>query len=210
MNPRMIMYRYILAVIAVSAIALVTISAQDKKPEAQGDAANMQEMMKRWQESATPGPAHKKLEPLVGTWDTVSRMWMQGPGKPPVESKGTAEIRWVLGGRFLLEEAKGEMMGQPFQGMGLTGYDNFKKKYIFSWADSSETALYTALGDIDSTGVVMTSYGQMDEPMTGERDKRVKYVTRMINQDKHVFEIYDNVGKPGEFVAVEITYTRRK
>src|SRR3989442_441387 len=57
-------------------------------------------MMEAWAKVATPGEAHKWLEPVVGTWDAKITMWMT-PGAPPQESTGTSENKWVLGGRFV-------------------------------------------------------------------------------------------------------------
>lgn len=34
----------------------------------------------------------------------------------------------ILGGRFLLHEYSGEMMGSIFNGIGVNGYDNHTKK----------------------------------------------------------------------------------
>jgi len=96
---------------------------------------NMEEMTKKMQEFATPGPAHKALDALAGEWNVEARYSMGGPGTPPTTSKGVAVTRWILGGRYLQEEFSGEMMGRPFKGIGVTGYDNFKKKYISTWVD---------------------------------------------------------------------------
>ncbi|HEX8088818.1 MAG TPA: DUF1579 domain-containing protein, partial [Blastocatellia bacterium] len=182
---------------------------QENKTAGQGDqkaAADMQEMMKKWMEASTPGEAHKHLGQFVGKWETVTRMWWEGPGKPPAESKGASETKWIMDGRFLLEESTGQMMGMPYRGMGITGYDNFRKKYVVSYIDNMGTAMYTGEGKLDAASKVLTSYGKMDEPMTGEHDKMVKYVIRTMGKDKYIFEIFDEVGGPNEFKAVEITY----
>jgi hypothetical protein len=115
-----------------------------------------------------------------------------------------------MDGRFLLEELTGEVMGMPWRAMSIMGYDNFKKKYIVSHIDNLGTALYTGEGKFDTANKVLTSFGKMDEPMTGEHDKTVKYVTRMLSKDKYIFEIFDEVGGPNEYKAVEITYTRKQ
>ena len=52
---------------------------------------------------AKPGPEHKQLESLVGTWDEEIKFWME-PGKPPMTFKGSSQNRMILGGRFLLCE----------------------------------------------------------------------------------------------------------
>jgi len=79
-----------------------------------------------WVQYSTPGAEHKALEQFVGTWDTSVKMWM-APGAQPQESTGTAENKMTLGGRFLEQHYEGTMMGQPFTGMGYTGYDLYKK-----------------------------------------------------------------------------------
>ncbi len=201
--------RIFLFAIAIAAALVLSISRTDAQDKAKPD-ADMQEMMKKWAEVSTPGEGHKMLEQFVGKWDTVIRMWTEGPGKPPAESKGSCETKWVLDGRFLLEEAASQMMGMPYKSMNLIGFDNYKKKYVMSYADNLGTAIYTGEGKLDPSNKVMTSFGKMDEFMTGERDKPVKYVMRISGKDKHVFEIYDEVGSPNEFKAVEITYTRKQ
>lgn len=207
--------------ISICAIALVMLaavmtgpaSAQDKQATGKGAGGEdpaMQEMMKKWMDAATPGENHKALEHFVGKWDLATKMWMEGPGKPPTETKGTSEIKWILGGRYTLEEMKGQIMGMPHNGMGITGYDNFKKQYVGFWIDNTSTAMYNTLGEFDASKKVITSLGKMDEPMTGEKDKLVKYVIQIVDKDKHVFSIYDLVGTANEFKVVEITYTRKK
>jgi len=72
------------------------------------------------------------------------------------------------------------------------------------------TAMNHAEGMRDRTGKVLTLYGTMDEPMTGEHDKPVKYVLRVLGPDKHVYEIHDlAIGEPHTMV-IEVTYTRKK
>ena len=105
--------------------------------------------MKKMAEGGTPGPAHKVLDALAGEWNVESRWWM-APDAPPAESKGTSKRHWALGGRYVQEEFSGEMMGAPFQGIGFTGYDNMKKKYVGVWMDSMSTAMFTTEGTADA------------------------------------------------------------
>ncbi|HVN30508.1 MAG TPA: DUF1579 family protein, partial [Thermoanaerobaculaceae bacterium] len=88
-----------------------------------------QAAMDAWMKVATPGEGHKALEPMIGSWNVKSTMW-EKPGEPPQEGGGVAENSWVLGGRFVKQEFQGEFGGMKFQGLGYTGYDNFKKKYV--------------------------------------------------------------------------------
>jgi Protein of unknown function (DUF1579) len=207
--------RILACAIALAAALLMTVNAalaQNKDDKAKGNnpsPAEMQEMMKKYMELCTPGPAHKYLDQFVGKWETAMKMWM-AKDAPPMEMKGTAETRWVMDGRFLLEEESSQFMNMPHRSMLFIGYDNFKKKYIITFFDNMNTAIYSAEGDLDEKNKVMSLVGKMDDPMTGEKDKTVRYVTRVISKDKYVFEAYDLVGTPNEFKVIEATYTRKK
>jgi len=193
-----------LLAVAISFFFINDSTAQGKKRKM----PSQEEMMKRWQEAATPGEYHKAMEKFVGMWETSSKTWMGGPDAPPTESKGSCEMKWTMDGRFLQQDFKGEMMGLPFTGFGLTGYDNFKKKYTMFWIDNSGTAMYTGEGTFD--GKVMTLWGKMDDPAAGEKDKKIRYVTTVVDNDKHVFQIFDISGSGDKKPVVEITYTRKK
>ena len=197
-----------LTVAAVFLFAFTPAFTQEQMPEGSDEQARMmQEMMVKWKELATPGEMHKKLAVFEGTWDTESRVFMGGE---PMVSRGTADFTWVTGGRFLRQDFKGEMMGNPMNGMGLTGYDNYAKRFVGIWIDDMATSISISDGHMNQDGTVLTMFGKMDEWMTGEIGKTVKYVTRIVNKDKNVFEIHDMaIGEPNTKV-VEITYTRRK
>jgi hypothetical protein len=184
-------------------------TAQAKK-KAEKKMPSEEEMMKRWQEAMTPGDSHKKLEALVGAWDTEVKTWMNGPDSEAMVSKGTSETKFVLGGRYVQEEFTSVMMNQPFSGVGFTGYDNFNKKYVGFWIDNMSTGMATMNGSVDKSGSAFTMWGTMDEPMTGEKAKKMKYVTRVIDNDKHVFEVYDVKTYGDKKPTMQITYTRKK
>src|SRR6185503_20208185 len=130
-------------------------AAEDTAPAAKA-ASDEKAMMDAWMKVATPGEAHKWLEAMVGTWDAKISMWM-APGSAPQESTGTSENKWVLGGRFVEQRYEGTFMGQPFSGLGYTGYDNFKKKYIGSWMDNMGTMMMVSQGEAAGKTLTMTS-----------------------------------------------------
>jgi hypothetical protein len=180
------------------------------RPAAGQDKNAEDEMTKKWLAAGTPGPAHAALNDLVGSWDIATTTWMGGPGSKPIQSIGAAEVQWVLGGRFQRQEMKGEMNGMPMEGVGYTGYDNLNKIYIGVWIDNSSTSMYLMKGTFDSKGRVLTVFGTMDDAITGEYGKMVKYVTRIISKDKSVFEMYDcTIPGPDQRIA-EMVYTRKK
>jgi hypothetical protein len=179
----------------------------EDKPKAAAPPPSPEEMMKAWMAAATPGEAHKKLEPLVGSFSvkTISRM---DPSKPPEETTGTSEKKWILGGRFLEEHAEGSMMGQPFSGLGFTGYDNYKKRYVGAWMDNMGTVILTSLGTADASGKKFTSWSTMDDVVT-KKTIKVKGVLTIADNDHHTFEMW-GPGPDGKmFKSLEIHYTRK-
>src|SRR5947209_5397445 len=102
-------------------------------------AAEQKKAMEAMMRAGTPGDAHKKLAAMAGTYEAKVKMWMD-PKTPPAESTGTAVMEMVLGGRWLQERFDGSMMGQPFSGIGYTGYDNIRQMYVGTWMDTVSTA----------------------------------------------------------------------
>lgn len=72
------------------------------------------------------------------------------------------------------------------------------------------TALFTAEGTPDKTGRTIIYIGKMDEPMTGEKNKTVKYVSKLIGHDKFSFEIHDRSVPGPDKKVVEIVYQRKR
>ena len=200
--------RYLLLIVALAGVtALITSKAasDDKKKPGGEDQGN--EMMEKWMAAGTPGEFHKKLDVFVGDWKAVSKFWMD-PSQEPQVSDASMKTTWILDGRFIQQHYKGEAMGQPFNGMALWGYDNLKKKYTSTWTDSMSTAIAAYLGTCDASGKTFTLTGSLDDPMTG-KVVQSKFITRVINKDKHIFEMY-GPGPDGKMVkSLEITYTRK-
>lgn len=186
------------------AVVLAPAAATAQQPTEAELAAGMQ----RWQEAATPGEKHRFLNQFVGRWETTTRIWMDPAS--PMESTGSAEFSWVLGGRFLQQDYSGSMMGTPFKGVGHTGYDNLRAMYVGTWMDEMATGISTMEGRLDQTGKVLTMYGTVDDPILDLQDKMAKYVLRTIDADTFVFEIHDLDIVPGEQKVVEITYRRTR
>lgn len=177
----------------------------------------MQKMQERMMRAMMPGEQHKELAKMAGTWKTTAKMWMSGPEGPATVTQGTSEIKSVLDGRFLLEEMNSEMkmpgpdgkeMTMPFKGIGMTGYDNFKNMYVGCWADSMGTQILNFSGMKPPGSDTYTFYGQMDEPMLNVSGRTVKYETKVINDNKHVFSMYDLHAGPN-YKVVEVTYERK-
>ena len=177
--------------------------AKDKKPEKQMDP---QAMMEMYQKLATPGEPHKLFATLAGSWTTTTKEWME-PGKPPTESTGTAELKMLLDGRFLYQEFVSQMMGQPFSGIGIDGYDNLRKKYVTTWMDTMGTGFFTMEGTASADGKTITLKGQHDEPGGGQMTHRA--VWKIVDNNTQTFDMYGTHHRGKEMKMLEIAYTRK-
>ena len=165
-------------------------------------------MMEAYMKAGTPGKQHESLAKTAGKWDLSMKSWM-APGAPPTESKATAERAMVLGGRVLTEKVHGEAMGQPFEGHGMTGYDNVTGKYWSTWNDSMSTGIMTSTGTCDEAARSCSFMGTMVDAISGQ-SKNLRMVSKWTNDDHEVFEMWEPTPDGKEFKAMEIVYTRKK
>jgi hypothetical protein len=164
-------------------------------------------MMAAYEKASEPGPSHKQLLKSVGKWNIVMKSWM-APGAPPVESTGTAEAKPLLGDRYVQMLVNANFMGKPFNGVGLNGYDNGKKKFVGTWIDSMSTGIMRSEGTSDAAGKVLTAQASSIDPLTSKESK-MRIVQTWETDDKIVEEFYEKRG-PKEQKVMEITYTRAK
>lgn len=169
------------------------------------DPAKMQAAMEAMSKT---GPEHATLKKMVGTWTTESTMFM--PGAPPQKSAGTATVAETLDGKWIRQDVQGTMMGGPFSGLLVSGYDTVQKKYVAVWFDSFSTGLSHMTGESTDGGATITYRSRMDHcPMTGgPLDQRS--VVRRVSDERVVMEFFHTPQGGSEMKAMEIVYTRAK
>lgn len=206
-------FKHVVRGIAVGTLTLVlgaSLALADQAKEKNGAPqmdAQTQAMMAEMAKYAAPGPEHKILDATVGKWKMVSKAWM-GPGEPAV-TEGTAEWEWILGGRFLVYRGHGTMMGQPFEGFEVLGYDRKAKGYVGFWADNMGTGFWPMSGGTyDEATKALTFNVEWPNPM-GPGTMPYKMVTKILSHDSHVFTM-STVRSGKEMTEMEITYTRAK
>jgi hypothetical protein len=176
-------------------------SAQESAPP------KFEEVMAAMMRAGTPGPEHKALEPLVGTFDAKVTMWTD-PGTPPMESTGAMVNTWIYDGRYLEQKFEGDMGGTKFGGTGLFGFDVAAGKYIGLWYDSMSTGISNSVGTASSDGKKFTLMSTMTDPMTGKPATSEEIFT-VEGPDKHTMEIFEDRGGK-KIKSMEIVYTRKK
>ncbi len=177
---------------------------ENKKGHGEGDdgKAMMEAMMK----VGAPVAFHAHLKPLAGNWKTVTKHWMQAESEPSV-SEGTCEKKMILGGRYLQETFTSSAMGMPFKGVGIIGYDKGKQQYTSVWVDSMTTMMMIDSGTCDASGKVFTFHGELDDPFSGMH-KKTRSIMKVINNNKHVFEMFETPDGMKEYKSLEVVYTK--
>jgi hypothetical protein len=161
----------------------------------------------RAQEMPKPGPEQDLLRQDAGTWDATIELW-NAPGTPPEVSKGVSSIS-MLGGFWQVDDFKATLMGQPFEGRGLTGWDAAKKSYVGVWADSMSPGL--TLSDSTYDAATKTLTGWAEGPGPDGKPVKSKGVTQWKDADTRVFTMHAPGGPDGqEWLSLRITYKRRK
>ncbi len=185
------------ALVAMAAVVFVNVSSAQE--EGGGDP------MQQYMEAIAPGPHHKAFEKRVGEWDAVIKLWA-GPGAEPMMSEGKCTYEIVLGGRFLTQQMEGTIMGMPFVGMGISGFDKTKGKHTSFWIDSAGTASVYSEGECSDHCMKEWYETTTVDPLSGTKNE-IKMVTLIKDENSHVFEWYTKMGE--EYVkTMEIAYTR--
>lgn len=167
-------------------------------------ARGMQAMM----EAGTPGEPHKMIASSTGSWNAEMTHWM-GEGAPPMKGVGKSVNTMIYGGRYLQSKFNGDMMGAPFEGTSIMGYDNTEKKYFSNWIDSWSTAMMTSWGTWDDASKSMTLTGTMKNPANG-LECHLKEVFKIVDDNTQVMEMYGPDPKTGkEYKMMEIKYTKK-
>ncbi len=153
------------------------------------------------QEFPKPGPEHERLKEMVGEWDAIMELGGQ-------KSKASAVYRSICGGMWLESDFQGTLGPQKFQGRGLDGYDQKKKKYVGVWVDSVETAPMNFEGDYDPKTKLLVMTGESVGP--DGTPQKFKNTTETKDKDHFTFRMYMVLPDGQEQLAFTIEYTRRK
>ena len=113
----------------------------------------------------------------------------------------------ILGGRYLRETMHGDTMGMPFDGLGLTGYDNTTGVVTSIWMDSMSTGTIVMTGQWEKPGAPLETTGVMTDPATGEQ-MQLRTVTTFISDDESRFDYYATMPGMAETKMMELHYVR--
>jgi Protein of unknown function (DUF1579) len=182
---------------ATAAATAVPALAQEGQPDQEA-------MMKAYMQASMPGPGHAFLAKMAGDY-TYAMVMYDDPAHPATYT-GTSTKSMILGGRYLQETDSGEMMGMPFNGMGITTYNNTSKKYETMWIDNMGSFIMTC-NDGTLDGNTMTMKFEYMDPVTKMMAK-VKTVTELVDDAHHTMTYYTTMPDGSEMKMFSLAYAK--
>jgi Protein of unknown function (DUF1579) len=158
-------------------------------------------------DAARPGPVHQQLAKLAGEYTTVSKFQIN-PSATAQESQGTSKITSILGGRFLMQDNRGQLLGQAAAGLHLIGYNNGAKQYEGTWVYTGSTSIMQLTGTSEDRGKTIELTGTYE--MEKGRKTTLTVIMRFIDEDHFTEDLIAKTpdGKKGP--TLETSYTRKK
>ena len=143
---------------------------------------------------------------MAGNYDVRVTSWNEPGGEPSVEA-GKVTRSMILDGRVLVEEFHGSMMGAPFVGHGMSGYDNVSGKHWSTWTDNMSTGMMVSEGTCDAQNAC-TFTGSWNDPIS-KGPVKSRMTTRWTSPTVEVFEMHAPGPDGKEFKMMEIVYTKK-
>jgi hypothetical protein len=154
-----------------------------------------------------PTAHHLAMKAMEGTWDAVVKTY-GAPGQPPTESKAV-EVNKVVGGGFWMQsDFSGNLMGGPFDGHGLFGFDPVAGKHVGTWVDSVSPVQAITSGTCKDGCKELAS--TFDMTVAPGMTMNFRELAKQTDADHRTMAMW-MAGKDGkEMLMMEIAYTRRK
>ncbi len=186
---------------------------QEQSPD-----AAMAEMMAKMTKFTQPAEQHELLRLLVGEWEVKAQLIMGGQAGPA--SDGKSVTTWKKEGRWIESEWSGSLMGMKGSVVHWIGYDLMRQSYVWTGISDFDTAMNRAEGDLTPDGNTLILFGTLDEYITGEIAKMVKYVYRFDGQrdesgsltsiDSYTLEVHDMPIGETNTMVMQFSYQRAK
>jgi Protein of unknown function (DUF1579) len=203
----------------LGSVAAPLVGAQERN-DAQRSSAAKQEQMPLWMSRGLPGPQHRALDSLIGTWKVELSMYGtigRDPNDPPIVSKDLICRReWVAGGRYIEDTTQGTLGDGKYWRKGWLGYSNMDRRHEWITIDAVNSNMMYYAGRPGSTSAspiimtgVFTDQGVAGEASVG-KSVDMRTVIKIENPDRHVMELYFTPPGKKEILAQRAIYTRAK
>jgi hypothetical protein len=160
---------------------------------------------KAWQEFMTPGEMHKWMARSSGSWSGDVNSYMDPSA--PTKWQATATYKMIYNGLYQIGEFKGTMMGMPFEGQSILGYDNAKQQFFNTWIDNFGSGVVLMTGTYDDNANTLFLRGTQTDPLT-RKDSSIREEVKFLDDDTQTITMY-GVGPNGkEMKMMDIKLTR--
>ena len=138
-------------------------------------------------------PEQKNLAAFVGTWE----LSVEG-----IEKKGRAEVKSILGGRFITEDVTLPFGDFDMEWHGVMGYDESQKQYTGIWFDNANNTTRSNFGEANASGRIIT--------YRGEQAGIGKFIWRISNDGEKsmMIEMFQLSDSGSETLIMKISGTR--
>jgi hypothetical protein len=169
-------------------------------------ASAVEDEILRYMAVSRPGPEHRWLDPLVGSW-TLDLLWL-GAGGREVRTSGNSENRWILDGRFLLCEATAGEGPSRIDATTIYGFDARQKKYFALGMHNLATYIMQPSGSFDPVTQSFLLSGKERDEVTGNV-LVYRELLKIEGPDRHVLRVYFDVRGRTPVKVLEAVFTRR-
>lgn len=162
---------------------------------------------KAYMDFMTPGAMHKWMGKLNGNWDVEMTSHMNPAA--PEKSTGTSTLSSIMNGLYQVGDFKATMMGMPFQGHSIMGYDNAKKVFVNTWVDNFGSGMIYMTGTYDEATKTLNLKGNQTDPLTG-KDSWIREEMKIVNDDTYNLLMYGPGPDGKEALFMSGVFKRKK
>lgn len=204
--------------IALSVAAAIALAGPAGTAEAAGTATAATTVVARNEDVLKPGPHHRLLDPLAGTWEATKHNYLLGKdGKPLVSRDIKVTVRWLTktGRRYLQETTEGTLGGRPYHRIGVLGFSNIDRRYEWTTFDNVTPQAMTYRGErVEGRPSVLSIPGEFTDPgvlgpeYVGQTIP-MRTVITISSKGRHTFDLYFTPPGQPERLVDKVVYTRR-
>lgn len=147
------------------------------------------------QEPSTSGLTryHDVMAQHAGVWQAEATVWSwENPTEPLMQATATVDAEMIMGGRFLLQDIRGDAAGRPLHGMVVLGYSTAASEYQAMSFNNTSTGLTRSIGVLTETGDIEV-HNEFTDPASGETVSR-RTVRRLISEDEWLETVHETRG----------------
>ncbi|MEM1449362.1 MAG: DUF1579 domain-containing protein [Planctomycetota bacterium] len=150
-----------------------------------------------------PGAEHERLARQVGVWK-VDCTYHQGGEPMQIEATETVE---AFGGFYTEATFEANMMGAPFRGRAVLGFEPATGEYVGTWYDTMVPQLFTFRGTFDAAGKGLSMRAEGQDFWSGA-PAAYRTVEEHRDDGSRHFEMFMQVEGQPEMKLFTYVYTR--